>query len=366
MEIEEEIELGEDLDNNLEIDIDNNFINQNQFNNKSIMDIFGKLDIKKLSSKNNSFYNKLYSETNKMYSYLMESIKRFHNIFPNNLLNFEGALKYLEKISIPDKCVCAGLIDTIPGWRCVDCSKYENAIYCNNCYKKSKHLHKNHTVYFLYSSGGMCDCGDPDSLYTYCRDHSGPYNNQKEINEFISKVFPYDIKANLLIFFDNFFFNFSKYFILTEKCDLFNEEKYNEYFENINMNEQTDDELNNEKNDIDLLKNNFCVVFQNFIHFLRVISQKNLGILHLLSLYFLRNHLEGKKLEEHYITKHKCITINANEINIFYQVEQDHTCKCPFLRLLISNWREPIKSKDNENEEFLMSFAHNLPLRSSY
>ena len=366
MEIEEEIELGEGLDNNLEIDIDNNFINQNQFNNKSIMDIFGKLDLKELSSKNNSFYNKLYSETNKMYSYLMESIKRFHNIFPNNLLNFEGALKYLEKISIPDKCVCAGLIDTIPGWRCVDCSKYENAIYCNNCYKKSKHLHKNHTVYFLYSSGGMCDCGDPDSLYTYCDDHSGPYNNQKEINEFISKVFPYDIKANLLIFFDNFFFNFSKYFILTEKCDLFNEEKYNEYFENINMNEQTDDELNNEKNDIDLLKNNFCVVFQNFIHFLRVISQKNLGILHLLSLYFLRNHLEGKKLEEHYITKHKCITINANEINIFYQVEQDHTCKCPFLRLLISNWREPIKSKDNENEEFLMSFAHNLPLRSSY
>ena len=362
MESEEEIDSNEEINDDLEIDMENNF----ERKKGNIMDLFGIIDNQQLSLKENSFYNKIYEETNYIYSYLMESIKGFHNIFQQNLLNFEEALNYLEKISIPDKCVCAGVIETIPGWRCVDCSKYENAIYCNDCYKKSKHLHKNHTVYFLYSSGGMCDCGDPESLYTYCPDHSGPYKNQKEINQYISKAFPNDIINNLKIFFDKFFIIFSKYFILTEKCELFYTETFNEYFENMIINEQNENYINNQKNDINLLKKNFCVVFQNFIHFLRLISQKNLGILHLISLYFLRNHLVGQKLDDNYITNHKCITINENDINIFYEDGQNHICKCPFLRLLISNWREPIKSKDNENEEFLLSFPHNLALRSAY
>ena len=366
MESEEEIDSNEEINNDLEIDMVNSIEIQKERKNENIMDMFGVLDKNQLSLKENEFYNKIYEETNNIYSYLMESIKGFHNIFQQNLLNFEDALHYLEKISIPDKCVCAGVIETIPGWRCVNCSKYENTIYCNDCYKKSKHLHKNHTLYFLYSSGGMCDCGDPESLYTYCPDHSGPYKNQKEINQYISKVFPNDIIENLKKFFDDFFWKFSKYFILTEKCELFYTETFNEYFENMIMVEKNENDINNQKNDINLLKNNVCVVFQNFIHFLRLISQKNLGILHLIALYFIRNHLVGQNLDENYKTNHKCITINENDINILHEDGQNHICKCPFLRLLISNWREPIKSKDNENEEFLLSFPHNLALRSTY
>ena len=283
--------------------------------------------------------------------------------FLSKLNNFHDALNYLEKTAIPNKLVCAGVIETIPGWRCVECSKYENAIYCNDCFKKSKHLHKDHKVYFLPSSGGMCDCGDPDSLNIFCPDHSGPYVKQNQIDEYISKAFSNDVLNKLNHFFDELFLNFSKYFILTEKCELFYCEIFNEKFENIN---EENNELIKEKNDILLLKKNFCVVFQNLIDFLRLISQKNLAVLHLIAKYFLKNHLENQKLEDDYITTHRCINITEDNINIMFENGERHVCKCPFLRLLLCNWREEIKSKDNENEEFILLFPHDLFLRNNF
>ena len=348
----------------------------------SVMNIFGKINESELLSKENEYYNKIYSETMNIYYYLMNSINNFHSIFQNNSINsFDDILIYLEKNSIPNKCVCAGVIETIPGWRCVECSKYENAIYCSDCFKKSKHLHKDHTTYFLYSSGGMCDCGDPDSLYIFCPEHSGPFTNQKQIDEYISKNFSKDILNKLILFFDEFFFKFSKYLILTEKNELFYKEKFNEKFDNINDEEDNENEnmdenenkdvnkkkLQNEKKDIILLKNNFCIVFQNLIHFLRLITQKNLAMLHLLANYLLKNNLKNQKIEEnYYITNHICINITEDDINIINSDGKNHICNCPFLRLLISNWREEIKSIDNENEEFLLSFPHNYPLRNAF
>ena len=157
---------------------------------------------------------------------------------------------------------------------------------------------------------------------------------------------------------------FSKYLILTEKFELFFNENFKEKFDNIKEEEQKD--LFDEKNDVRSLKENVCLVFQNMVDFLRLISQKNLGMLHLLAIYFMKNHLEGQKLEDDYLTTHKCIQVSQNDINIFNADGQNHICGCPFLRLLMSNWREEIKSKDNENEEFLLSFPHNLPLKRSF
>ena len=36
----------------------------------------------------------------------------------------------------------------------------------------------------------MCDCGDPDALYNFCSEHSGPFKDKKEIDAYISKIFP--------------------------------------------------------------------------------------------------------------------------------------------------------------------------------
>ena len=320
---------------------------------------FKKIDNNSLSKKGNEFYNNIIKETQNIYLYLKESILNFHDIFQEDLHDFEDALKYLEKISIPNKCVCAAVIDIIPGWKCLDCSKDENSIYCNDCFKKSKHLHKNHKIYFLQSGVGMCDCGDPNYLSTFCPEHSGPFIEQKQINEYISKIFPVNILKNLKSFFDKFFLNFSKYFILTENFDLFYTEIFNNKFDNIT--EENQKELFEEKNDIILLKNNFCIIFWDFILFLRLISKSNLGILHLIAKYFIKNNLENQK---DIVTNHSCIKISENDLNIIPSNNQNHICQCPFLRLLISNWRR--ESDENEIKEFLLSFSHNLPLRRTF
>ena len=67
-----------------------------------------------------------------------------------------------------------------------------------------------------------------------------------------------------------------------------------------------------------------------------------------------------------YYTTHRCLKITGNDIKLSYENKQSHICECPFFRLFMSNYRDNIKSNANENEEFLLSFAHNLPLRTSY
>ena len=167
-----------------------------------------------IKQKNNNLYNEIESETAKIHSYFMEKTCNFPILF-------EKDRAYLETNSIPNKCECAGIIDTIPGWRCNDCSHYDTSIYCSNCYIKSKHLHQGHKVYYLRSSGGMCDCGDPDALNVFCVDHCGPYTDQKKIDEIIEKSFPVNLLNKLKEFFDEFFVRFSKYLLLTEKCKYF-------------------------------------------------------------------------------------------------------------------------------------------------
>ena len=152
MESDEDMEDIEDryfMDNQFDSNIFNILRNLNikkEINN--VMDYFRKIEIGELSSGKNEF-NLIKNETKSVYTFLDNSIKNFHKLFKENLKDFEDCLKYLEKNAIPNKCVCAAVIDNIPGWRCIECSKYENSIYCNECYKKSKHLHKDHHLYFL-------------------------------------------------------------------------------------------------------------------------------------------------------------------------------------------------------------------------
>ena len=145
---------------------------------------------------------------------------------------------------------------------------------------------------------------------------------------------------------------------MTEQCEYFCPDLFNEEFNGNN----NDIDLSK---DIFLLKSNFGIVFQNLITFLRLISQKNLGMLHLIANYFLKNHLENQKLDDEYMTTHRCVKISQNDIKLFYTDKQRHICICPFLRLYITNFRDNIEFTI-ENEEFLLSFSHNLLLRTAF
>ena len=360
MELESD---NSDFEDEEEINNTNTTSTSMNFTMKCDSNIFTPLIEIEISENADEFNKKIFSETKKIHTYLTQSIHTFEKIFPeNNSTSFKKFLNYLKKREIPNKCVCAGVIDTIPGWQCVECSTYENSIYCFDCYKASKDLHKNHKVLFLYSSGGMCDCGDPDSLKTFCPNHTGPFKNKEEIQNFISKSFTENEIKNLKIFFDEFFYIFSRYFFLLEDYDLFYTEKFNEKFNN-NKN-------NIERDDIKNIKNNFCIVFQNFLNFLRLISNSNIGLLHFLANYFLKNNLyinsNNEKEDEEFYTKHKCYTVEKDEIKIINNLNTKHKCECPFMRLFMTNYREEIKSKDNKNEEFLLSFPHNLPLKHCF
>ena len=194
----------------------------------NFIDWFQKIANKELKTKNTELFLQINSATIKISSYFENCIKKFPSLFNTSLKSFEECLIHLDKCSIPNKCVCASVVDTIPGWHCIECSKYENSIYCNDCYTKSKDLHKGHKILYVNNLRGMCNCGDPDSLYTYCHEHSGPFTEQKDIDDYLQKSLGNELVENMKKFFDEFFSEFSKYFILTEKCDLFSEEIFNE------------------------------------------------------------------------------------------------------------------------------------------
>ena len=208
----------------------------------------------------------------------------------------------------------------------------------------------------------MCDCGDPDSLYNYCPEHTGPFTEQKQIDEYISKIFKKETIDKLKDYFEELFLRFSKYFILTEKCLYFCKEFYEDKFSNDNYDE--DLSVSPEEQDIKSLKKNFEIVAQNFINFLILISEKNFGILHLILNSFLKNHFENKDIEEEFKTNHRCIQLSTNDIKLSYEDKSTHICVCPFLRLFLSNIRDDLDFKNYE--EFLLSFNHNLLLRLAF
>ena len=213
-------------------------------------------------------YNKIEKESKNILEFLTESTKEFIKLFNQNFNSIIEVGTYLKQISLPNKYVCSKHIDKIPGWTCKECSKYTDSIFCHECYKKSKHLHKGHHLYFLLNSGGMCGCGEPEDLYTFCPDHSGPHMSQEQIDEYISKVFEKDFLNKLKIFFDKLFKKLSLYFIFMEKCDLFCPELFEEKFEN-GMEEDNNDQIEKEKENIIEIKEEFKNVFEYFLDFLK-------------------------------------------------------------------------------------------------
>ena len=332
--------------------------------------LFKKMKKSKLKTYFNTLFDNVNEETYKIYLFLEEKINSFPIIFEKNSKNILETINHLKSIAIPNKNVCAEIIETIPCWRCVDCTDYDN-IYCSKCFIQSKHLHKGHKIHFLPKIEGMCDCGDPNGFKIFCPEHNGPFVEQKQIDEFIGKSFNENILGKLNIFFDELFLEFSKYLLLTEQCNFFCEEIFMNNIHNAR-----------EKEDVILLKNNFGIVFQNFLSFIYLITNNNTGMLYLISKYLLKNHLSSQNLEEKFATFHTCIKLENKNIqiykengdcnnNIFCIKTEDkikkHNCECFFLRLLLSNWRENIKSiEENQNEILLLSFTHNIFLKKAF
>ena len=322
---------------------------------------FKKIYNKKLKTQLNPLFIYINEETSLFYTYFEDKINKFQDIFGKDLKNLVDTMNYLKSIALPHNCICSEIIDSLPGWKCLDCSELDS-IYCSNCYIKSKNLHKGHKIHYLpkpEKTTGRCDCGDQSNLKIFCPEHKGAFKDMKEIDEFIEKSFPADILAKLNSFLDDLFLKFSQYLILAEKCNFFRWDilKFGTFTEN-------------EKNDILLLKQNFCAVFQNFLTFLYTITNKNMGMLYLVSKYSLNNYL-SKNPEEKFKVSHTCVRLEKKKIEVIKDNEKEsdnkHVCKCPFLRLMLSNWRAKVKpNNENQNRKLLLLFTHNIFFKESF
>ena len=338
------------------------------FSEENIQKVFLKLTDEKIKIKDNNLYNVIQAETERMYTYLEGKIKKYPELFEKNFSTMKETMKYLKSTSVPNNLVCAATIES--GWHCDDCSDDSCSYYCSKCYFNFKDFHKGHKVSFMVSPG-FCDCGDLNEVDNFCPEHKGPYTEQSQIDEYIEKSIPNDILSKLKIFFDDLFLQFSQYFILGEQCDFFTPEAL---IYNIKEKE--------EREDINLLENNFCIVFQNLLTFLSLVTYESPGMFYLISNYLLKNHFTSENIEEKYKTTHTFIKVVNKKIEILYKnkIKNDnffslnlknekHKCECSFLRLFLINWRNKVKPHEDmkgNNSEFLTSFGKNLMFKETF
>ena len=144
-----------------------NLFDEEEFNQNNEEEIFFNISTdKNLKTQNNSLFKNVHEETLSIFSFIQKKVNEFQEIFEQNLKTVEETMNYLKKIALPNNCKCSELIDSVPGWKCLDCSKSDN-IYCSNCFVKSKHLHKGHKIQYLPKTAkacSRCDCGDPNNL----------------------------------------------------------------------------------------------------------------------------------------------------------------------------------------------------------
>jgi len=324
---------------------------------------FRKINKINFKDKSNSLYNDIKEEIVKIQNFLENAFDEFPKALGQCLL-FEEAERYLEKNSVPDNSLCGKYIENFAYFKCKDCSKNKSSKYCSDCFFKSKNIHENHQVYLCYGEG-VCNCGDHFYLNNFCSEHNGPLKDKEKITQCIESSFSPNKLNSLELFFKYFFKRFSMFLILTEKCDNFSTEIFKEnpnYFI--------------EKGDLALLKQNFSIVFQNFLNFIYRITCKSIGMVHMIASYMVKNFFQEDNLDNKYMTTHTCINIENNDIQIKYNRSaqekvkringEKHKCECPFIRLLISNWRDNIQPFEDskQNIKLLMSFTKNSKLKN--
>ena len=274
-----------------------------------------------LISHEDNNYNKG-SELN--YNLLKEKLFQLYKIFGLN--SKEELQNYLKKINLNTNEVCSKFIDNQGVWICKDCEKTSNSIICMECYENGKELHKNHKVYFKTLSSGSCDCGNPDFWKPsgFCKKHIGIFNNEKDINNYIGKIFnneKLDLINNCL---NEIFDMYFSYFIYLEN----NRNNYNVYYKKKYIEE--------------------------FLDFLNILMQNNRALLHIIANKFLTNY-------KNYTTTHNCLNINDNIIDLIDSKNKEHICCCIFLKNLMSIWDEEINNKN-----FLYNFLPNYKLKKYF
>ena len=217
--------------------------------------------------------------------------------------------------------VCAGKMESIGGWRCLDCIKNENTIFCQNCWSQMRNLHKDHNIVFITSVNGTCDCGDPNTIDKkyFCPKHKGPMTNEENIDDYIKNCLGEKIATSIKDINKHMFKEMAKYVIRAIQ-----------------------EKRTNDKNFVDNIA--------SFIDYITTPCLSSKACMHIIAELLLENYP--------FKTKHVCIDLNKGEGKLIKSSIFNHDCCCPFIRLLMPLW--PLGK-----EKVIYSFLYNYKLRKT-
>ena len=232
--------------------------------------------------------------------------------------------------------ICLKLINNQGAWKCKDCQKNKESIYCNDCwgYVREKHINHNYEYISNYNCG-TCDCGNLNNMGEdfVCKKHKKNQEQNRNENSTEKKEFQ----------------NIHK--------ELFSQ-MANYIADNIDKNET--------KNEL------FVKNIHAFIDYISSLSFSSINLLNWIAELLLKNYQVNNKNPNH-----KCINISY----IYSQPRRDfsssgnfhrrgsqkdifptiNNCSCPFLRYLMSVWQ----NKYDKIDKTLMRFSQNYDLKIS-
>ena len=243
--------------------------------------------------------------------------------------------------------ICLKLIKNQGVWKCKDCQKNKESIYCNECWGniRQKHINSGHKYEYIGDYiCGTCDCGNLTNMEKefVCSKHSKDSNS-----EIISEG---DLQKKKL------FINIHK--------ELFSQ-----------MTNYINNYINNEisKKDGNKVDNDFIKNINSFIDYISELSFSSKALLNWITELLLKNYpINNSNINHNCINIFDIITTQTHDLSNTYNRSRtssesnmmndiypiNNTCSCPFLRYLIEVW-------PNNKINTLLSFSQNYDLKLS-
>ena len=209
---------------------------------------------------------------------------------------------FIDK-ELDSNTICAKKMIDVGGWRCADCVRNDNTIFCQDCWSRMKEKHKDHNIIFLNKVNGTCDCGDHNCINQkyFCSKHMGIFEKDEDIKTYINDSLGASLASKLKTTNQTMFNMMNEFYIRA-----INEKKTN--------------------------SKGFLKVVNEFINCFGILCDMSTACSFLISDLLLKKYFNK--------VKHTCLDIDVttNKGKIIKSSFFAHDCTCPFIRFLMEFW----------------------------
>ena len=244
-----------------------------------------------------------------------ETIKSYLQIF--GVKSKEEIPQFLKSKESENENICFKIIFQQTAWRCYDCVKTRDVLFCQECWAQIKDKHKDHDFVCLPNEIGFCSCGDHNCMekQNFCPKHKGIIESDSDIKKYINDCLGEDLHQKIKNA-TEILFNKMIIFFVGSIGD--GKTRY-EYF---------------------------TEVVSKFLDCLALLCENSKACTHIIAELMLKKY--PNKL------KHECLDINGQSGKIIKKSIFSHDCTCHFLRFVLEFWpgnklRLLIKLLDNYN-----------------